>query len=274
MSALPLLLLAILQGVSELFPISSLGHSVLVPALLHWPIDREASWFLPFIVVLHLGTAAALLIYFRREWLQLLRGVWRARGGTGGPDARVFWLLVVATVPAGLLGLLLEHRIRHLFGGYTVVAVFLALNGLLLMWGDRLKHRQAAQTLEGLSWSKALGVGLAQALALIPGVSRSGASLVAGLAAGLDYDAAARLSFLLATPIIGAAGMLEVPKLLHGSAGAPLGLIFTGGILAGVFAYLSTWFLMRWFSGHEVKALRPFGIYCLALGLGALALHF
>ncbi|MEJ2344010.1 MAG: undecaprenyl-diphosphate phosphatase [Gammaproteobacteria bacterium] len=273
MSALPLLLLAVLQGVSELFPISSLGHSVLIPALLHWPIDREASWFLPFIVVLHLGTAAALLIYFRRDWLQLLRGVWRARGGTGLPEARVFWLLVVATVPAGLLGLLLEHRIRQLFGGYTIVAVFLALNGLLLMWGDRLKHRQAAQTLEGLSWAKAVGVGLAQALALIPGVSRSGASLVAGLAAGLEYDAAARLSFLLATPIIGAAGMLEVPKLLQGSAGAPLGLIFAGGILAGLFAYLSTWFLMRWFSGHEVKALRPFGIYCLALGLGALALH-
>ena len=116
-------------------------------------------------------------------------------------------------------------------------------------------------------------MGFAQSLALIPGMSRSGASLVAGLAVGLDYDAAARLSFLLATPIIAAAGVLEVPKLLHASAGAPLGVILLGGVLAGVFAYLSTWFLMRWFSGHEVKALRPFGVYCLLLGLGALAVH-
>lgn len=273
MNTLHLLLLAILQGVSELFPISSLGHSVLVPALLKWPIDRDAAWFLPFIVVLHLGTATALLIYFWRDWVRLLGGVWRARGGTRVPEARLFWLLVVATIPAGLLGLLFEHKLRHLFGGFTIVAVFLALNGVLLIWGDRLKHRQARHTLEELSWGKALGVGFAQSLALIPGMSRSGASLVAGLAVGLDYDAAARLSFLLATPIIAAAGVLEVPKLLHASAGAPLGVILLGGVLAGVFAYLSTWFLMRWFSGHEVKALRPFGVYCLLLGLGALAVH-
>jgi undecaprenyl-diphosphatase len=273
MDTLHLLLMAIMQGISELFPISSLGHSVLVPALLHWPIDRESSWFLPFIVVLHLGTAIALLIYFRRDWLQLFGGLWRARGGTGVPEARLFWLLVVGTIPAGILGLLLEHRIRDLFGGFTIVAIFLALNGLLLIWGDRLKHRQARHKLEELSWVRALGIGCAQALALIPGISRSGASLVAGLAAGLEYDAAARMSFLLATPIIAAAGVLEVPKLLHHAQQAPMMAILICGVVAGVFAYLSTWFLMRYFRSHEVKALRPFGIYCLLMGLGSLLIH-
>jgi len=273
MHTLYLLLMAVMQGISELFPISSLGHSVLIPALLHWPIDRESAWFLPFIVVLHLGTATALLIYFRQDWLRLFGGLWRARGGTDNPEARLFWLLVVGTVPAGILGLLLEHRVRQLFGGFGIVAVFLALNGLLLIWGDRLKHRQARHRLEELSWAKALGIGCAQALALIPGISRSGASLVAGLASGLEYDAAARLSFLLATPIIAAAGILEVPKLLHHADHAPLDAILVSGVVAGVFAYLSTWFLMRYFRNHEVKALRPFGIYCLVLGLGALVIH-
>lgn len=273
MHSLQLLSIAIMQGVSELFPISSLGHSVLIPALLHWNINRDASWFLPFIVVLHLGTALALLIYFWRDWQQLLGGVWQARGGTQLPQARLFWLLVVATIPAGLLGLIFEHKIRHLFGGFTIVAIFLALNGVLLLLGDRFKHRTATHSLEQLSVGKALFVGLAQASALIPGISRSGASLVAGLAVGLDYDAAARLSFLLATPIIAAAGILEVPKLLHAGAHAPIDLILVSGILAGVFAYGSTWFLMRWFKGHEIKALRPFGIYCLLMGIGALIVH-
>ncbi|MBI1422946.1 MAG: undecaprenyl-diphosphate phosphatase [Gammaproteobacteria bacterium] len=273
MHTLYLMLLAVLQGISELFPISSLGHSVLVPALFHWPIDRDASWFLPFIVVLHLGTALALLIYFWRDWQQLLASVWHARGGTQVAEARVFWLLVVATLPAGLLGLLLEHKLRHLFGGFTVVAVFLALNGILLILGDRLKHKESRHNLEELSWSKALIVGFAQSLALIPGISRSGASLVAGLTVGLDYAASARLSFLLATPIIAAAGVLEVPKLLHANVHAPVSIILAAGAVAGIFAYASTWFLMRWFSGHEVRALRPFGIYCLLLGIGALIVH-
>lgn len=273
MNSLHLLLLAILQGFSELFPISSLGHSVLVPALLHWPLDRTASWFLPFIVVLHLGTATALLLYFWRDWVRLLGGLWHAHGGAGNPEARLFWVIVVATVPAGLLGLALEHRLRALFGGFTIVALFLALNGVMLILGDRLKHRQAQHTLDTLSWGKAVGIGFAQALALIPGMSRSGATLVAGLAGGLGYDAAARLSFLMATPIIAAAGVLEIPKLLHHSSGAPMGTILLGGVLAGISAYLSTWVLMRYFSDQAVKALRPFGVYCLVLGLGALVIH-
>lgn len=273
MLGLYLILLAILQGVTELFPISSLGHSVLIPALLHWPIDRDAPWFLPYIVVLHLGTAAALFIYFWRDWRGLLGGLWTARGGTGNPEARLFWLLVCGTLPAAFLGLVLEHKVREMFGGFTVAATFLFLNGLVLIAGDHFKSRSSAQPLETMGWGKAFLIGCAQALALIPGMSRSGVTLVAGLMGGLDYAASARFSFLLATPIIGAAGVLELPKLLHQHATLPPGLpaiIILGGVLAGIFAWLSAWFLMRYFKTRELAALKPFGIYCLVAGVVAM----
>ena len=145
------------------------------------------------------------------------------------------------------------------------------LNGVLLIAGDFIKKRRATQELSTLSFPRALLVGAAQALALIPGFSRSGATLVTGLGTGLNYEASARFSFLLATPIIAAAGLLEVPKLLHASMPQGLlGVILMAGVLSGICAWLSTWFLMRWFHGHEVKALRPFGIYCLAFGALAL----
>lgn len=276
MLALHLLILAIIQGVTELFPISSLGHSVLVPAVLHWPIDRQAPWFLPYIVVLHLGTAAALFIYFWRDWFALLGGAWKARGRPSDPNARLFWLLVAGTIPAGLIGLALEHKIRLLFGGFTVAAVFLMVNGVILFIGDALKKRAARHELTTMGWARAFGIGIAQALALIPGISRSGVTLVAGVWSGLDYASSARFSFLLATPIIGAAGLLEVPRLVMHRARLPEGLMLTivgGGILAGVFAWLSTWVLMKYLGKTEVTALRPFGIYCLAAGAAALLLR-
>ncbi|MDE2069721.1 MAG: undecaprenyl-diphosphate phosphatase [Gammaproteobacteria bacterium] len=274
---LHLLILAIIQGVTELFPISSLGHSILVPAVLQWPIDRQAPWFLPYIVVLHLGTAAALFIYFRRDWFALLGGAWKARGRPSDPNARLFWLLVVGTIPAGLIGLALEHKIRLLFGGFTVAAVFLMVNGVILFIGDALKRRAARHELTTMGWARAFGIGIAQALALIPGISRSGVTLVAGVWSGLDYASSARFSFLLATPVISAAGLLEVPRLVMHRARLPEGLMLTivaGGILAGVFAWLSTWVLMKYLGKTEVTALRPFGIYCLAAGAVALLLHF
>ncbi len=270
-SSIYLLAMAALQGVTELFPISSLGHSILVPALLHWPVARDSDWFLPFVVVLHLGTAAALLLYFWRDWVQLIAGWLRARGGTGNPQAQLLWLLVVGSIPAGLLGLLFAHKIKALFGAFTFAAVALMLNGAMLILGDFWKNRRASADLPAMGYKRALLIGGAQALALIPGFSRSGATLVAGLGVGLGYEAAARFSFLLATPIIAAAGLLEVPKLMH--AGIPqglLGTIMAAGVLSGACAWLSTWFLMRWFHGHEVKALRPFGIYCLVFGAIAL----
>ncbi|OFC55786.1 undecaprenyl-diphosphatase [Acidithiobacillus caldus] len=266
-----LLILAALQGVTELFPISSLGHSILVPALFRWPIDRDADWFLPFIVVLHLGTVAALLTFFWRDWVRLIGGFLRARGRPSNPESRLLWLLVLASIPAGLLGLALAHKIKALFGGFGFAAVALMLNGMMLIWGDRLRSRNPSHNLDTLSWRRALIIGFAQALALIPGFSRSGATLVAGIGTGLDYENSARFSFLLATPIIAAAGLLEVPKLFHAQLpGGFLQLIFAAGILSGLFAWLSVWFLMRYFHSHEIKALRPFGFYCV--GFGALAL--
>jgi len=273
METLHVLLFAVMQGITELFPISSLGHGVLLPTLLGWNLNRGNPDFLPFLVVLHLGTATALLVYFWRDWRDLLGGVIRARGGAANPQARVFWLLVVATIPAGLLGLALEKKLRLLFSSFTVVAVFLVLNGAVLLAGDRLKRRVAGHALERLGWRRAFLIGVAQSLALIPGMSRSGVTFVAGLANGLDYAASARFSFLMATPIIGAAGLLEVPKLFRAHAHMPLGTVFGAGVVAAVVAWLSTWVLMRYFRTHEVQALRPFAVYCALAGLGALLIH-
>lgn len=270
MMALHLLLLAILQGITELFPISSLGQSVLVPALLHWQINRDAPDFLPFLVVLHAGTALALFLYFWRDWRKIFLGFIAARGNTANKEARLLWLLVVASIPAGLIGLLLEKRLKLLFGGFALVAVWLMINGIVLLLGDRLRRREARQNLESLSFGRALLVGVSQALALIPGMSRSGVTLVAGLGIGLDYEASARFSFLMATPIIAAATLLEVPKLFKPDVHAPVSLMLACGALSGLFAYLSAWFLMRYFRDHEKKALRPFGLFCLLFGAFAL----
>lgn len=270
-----LVLLAIIQGITELFPISSLGHSVLIPAVLGWPLNRDALWFLPFIVVLHIGTATALLLYFWREWWGILRSLIRCRLRPSEPPARLFWLLVVGTIPAGLIGLALHHRLRLLFGTFTIVAIALGANGIMLIIGDKFKNRLARTECEKMSWWRGFMIGIAQSLALIPGISRSGVTLVTGLGAGLDYSASARFSFLLATPIIGAAGVLEIPKLLHHPLpNGLLPLIILCGIIAGVFAWVSTWFLMRYFRRQEITALRPFGVYCLLAAGAALGWHF
>jgi undecaprenyl-diphosphatase len=179
---------------------------------------------------------------------------------------RLLLLLVLGTIPAGLLGLLLEKRLAAVFGQYRTVAVLLILNGLLLFAGEWLRRRARARELTSLTMWQAVVIGTSQAIALLPGFSRSGASMVGGLLVGLNHQAAARFSFLLATPIIGAAALLEVPKLLAPEARAVLGPALAGGVVAGVLAYLSTAFLMRYFKGHEPNALVPFGVYCLLIG--------
>ena len=261
------ILFAILQGVTELFPISSLGHGVIVPDLFHWQMDRNSEAFLPFMVVLHLGTATALLVYFRRDWIDLFRGFFRANGKPDNPQSLLLWQLAVGTLPAGILGLLFEKKLRLPFGNTTLVLVFLSVNGVILLVGDRLKRRGGGKPLDALGYGSALRIGFAQALALFPGISRSGSTLVAGLGSGLDYASAARFSFLLATPIILAAGLLEIPKLMHMTGDIPFALIGVSGVISGVCAYLSIWFLMRYFNRHDVEALRPFGWYCLAVGI-------
>ncbi|GGY12142.1 undecaprenyl-diphosphate phosphatase [Paludibacterium paludis] len=273
MPTMQAVLFAIMQGITELFPISSLGHGVILPELLGWQLHPASEAFLPFMVVLHLGTALALFHFFRKDWFRLIGGFVRARGGDSDPEARLMWRLFIGTVPAGLLGLLLEKKLKVLFGSVDIILVVLMINGVILIAGDGLRRRTGGKPLEELTPLNALRIGFAQALALIPGISRSGVTLIAGISTGLDYASAARFSFLLATPIIAAAGILEVPKMLKMGAHLDLALVGACGVLSGAFAWLSTWALMRWFNKHEIQALRPFGVYCILLGLAGLALR-
>jgi undecaprenyl-diphosphatase len=264
--------LALLQGVSELFPISSLGHIILVPALLHWQnVQRSSSSFLAFVVVLHLGTALALIAYYRDEWYAIARALIASvvRGRLSDDrNERIGWRLVVGTIPVGILGVIFEAPVRRLFGSPAPAAIFLLVNGLVMFAGEALRRRQHAsgrryKPIEDLSYPASVLIGVAQGLALLPGVSRSGISMVAGLLFDLDHEDAARYSFLLATPVILAAGLLEIPKLLVPEAHGVLVQAVAGGIAAGVAAYLSVAFLMRYFRSND---LRPFGWYCVVAG--------
>lgn len=277
MTALQAIGIAILQGATEMFPISSLGHAVVLPALLGWSLDQHAPSFLPFLVLLHLGTAVALLAFFWRDWLALLLGVLGLRGTHDSAEARrVFLLIVIATIPAVIVGFLLEHFVRSLFASPLVAAAFLAVNGVVLLWGERLRGRGTVmdrKPLSALTPGDALVIGCWQCLALIPGLSRSGTTIVGGLLRGLDHAGAAHFSFLIAIPIILGATVLEVPKLLHAS--VPVGtfeLALLAAVVAGFVAWLSTAFLMRYFRQHDSWALDPFAWYCVIAGLGSLAL--
>jgi undecaprenyl-diphosphatase len=297
-----------LQGVAELFPVSSLGHSILVPALVGgtWARDLDVSApespYLAFVVGLHVATALALIAYFWRDWLRIVRGLVTSvvRHEVTDPDQRLAWLLVLATIPVGISGLLLEHVFRVYLSKPVPTSAFLALNGLVLLWGERLRRRdvpvsgdatpddivdrpdgpaaaqpgsvRAAETadlrLSGLPVRRAVLIGAAQIAALAPGISRSGATMVVGLRSGLSHTDAARFSFLLATPVILAAGVLKL-----GDLAGPLGegvrpQILAGSLMSAIGAYLSVRFLTHYF---ETRSLRPFGIYCLIAGLGCLA---
>jgi undecaprenyl-diphosphatase len=340
-----------LQGVTELFPVSSLGHSVLIPAIVggSWARDLNVSApespYLAFIVGLHVATALALLLLFRRDWARIVRGFFTSlrHRSISTADERLAWLVIIATVPVGLTGLVLEHTFRTTLGRPTPAAVFLTLNGGLLLAGEWLRRRAASEPatrlpvltpapvsnlsttaevygslgwthldadpdidsadlgdspdladsaelagpgdsadpfaptppgtrpddveidtrLSGLSWRQALLTGATQSLALLPGISRSGVTMVAGLAQGLTHEEAVRLSFLLATPVILAAGVLKVPDLAGPLGSGIHGQILAGSLAAFVCAYLAARFLTRWFS---TRTLTPFAIYCLLAG--------
>lgn len=273
MTDIQAILIAILQGATELFPVSSLGHAVVLPALLGWGIDQRAPDFLPFLVMLHLGTAAALLLYFWKDWWALATGL----VGLGGShkvseSRRVTLLIVIATIPAVIAGFLLEKLVRGLFGSPVIAAAFLVANSGLLLFGERLRKRLAAgggeRALSSLTPMDAVSIGLWQCAALLPGISRSGATIVGGLLRGIDHAGSAHFSFLIALPIILGATALEVPKLLH--AGIAPGVFTMSAIaaaVAGVTAFASTAFLMRYFRSHDDWALNPFAYYCAAFGL-------
>ncbi len=277
MTSLQAFVIAILQGATELFPISSLGHAVVLPALLHWGIDQRSTEFLPFLVLLHTGTAAALLLYFWRDWLALAQGVI----GAGAPERvresrHLLLLIVIATIPAVILGYGLNKVFRELFAAPIIAAGFLVLNGAMLLFGERLRAgSRAVQTPKRLGLmtpTDALIIGAWQCLALLPGLSRAGATIVGGLLRGLDHENSARFSFLIALPIIVGATVLEVPHLLRdGIAPGVLQTAMLAAIAAGITAWLATAFLMRYFRDHDSWALKPFALYCIVFGAGSIA---
>jgi undecaprenyl-diphosphatase len=267
------IILGLLQGVTELFPVSSLGHSVILPSLLGWDIHQNDPYFLSFLVATHLATAIVLLIFFWRDWVRILKGLGRSlrdREITDS-DAKLGWLLVVGTIPAGILGISLEHALRKLFASPTSAAIFLTLNGVML-YGAELLRRRAPVTddeddtriAKTVGWGNAALVGAAQAVALIPGFSRSGASMGGGLLVGLSHKDAARFAFLLATPIIGAAALLKIPELMGSQGDGVRGQALVASLCAAVTAWLSVRFLMRFF---ETRTLTPFAVYCFVAGI-------
>ena len=276
--------LAILQGVTELFPVSSLGHAVIVPGLLIWPLDPKGPGLVPFLVILHLGTAAALLAFYWRDWQKLLLALLGMGDATERPaQRRLILMLIIGTIPAAIAGALFNHALKESFAVPAIAAIFLIINGLVLFFGDRWHRLKSAapggavgKQLEALTVTDAAIIGVTQIAALIPGISRSGVTIVAGLRRKLTPDAAAHFSFLLATPIILGAGVLEVPKLLKGIHtghvdGQYLTYSLIGGVVAGIFAFISVALLTRYFRVSEVKVMRPFAIYCLLLGVIAFA---
>ena len=277
--------IGLLQGATELFPVSSLGHAVIIPSLLHWSYRQSDPSFLPFLVLLHLGTAGALLILYWRDWVAIVRGFVTAsvRGRVEAPNERLAMLLVVGTVPTGLVGVFFQKPLQALFANPRAAAAFLVVNGAILLGAEMLRRRderrarvegrdraeqeQAFAEAGALSFRAAALVGLCQVLALFPGISRSGATISGGLLAGLRHQEAARFSFLLATPIIAAAGLLEVPELFR--RGVPLATYLVAALLAGAAAYASARFLIRYFRSGR---LDPYGYYCLVVGIGGLLL--
>lgn len=276
MTTIQAVLIAILQGATELFPVSSLGHAVVLPAVIGWGIDQRSPEFLPFLVLLHTGTATALLLYFWRDWWAIGTGVLGIGDAhTVSESRRVFVLLVIATLPAVIAGALLEKFVRGLFGSPIIAAVFLIVNAALLLFGERLRGRATGteRALSTLTRTDALTIGLWQCAALIPGISRSGATIVGGLLRGVDHAGAAHFSFLIATPIIIGATVLEVPKLLHETvAPGVFQQAAIAAVVAGVTALASTAFLMRYFRGNDRWALNPFAYYCAAFGAVCLAI--
>ena len=270
-------ILGLLQGVAEPFPISSLGHGVILPQLVGWDIHQNDKFFLTFLVATHLATAIVLLFFFWSDWVRIVRGLARSlqmrEVREDDVDARLGWLLVVGTVPAGVLGLLLEHPLRHLFASAKSAAAVLILNGVLLLAFERMRRRapraddhlgDSDRRIARLSWREAIGVGTAQAAALVPGISRSGITMGGGLLFGLSNEDAARYAFLLATPIIGAAAALKLPELFGSQGNGVRGPALVGALCAAVTTYLAVKFLLKFF---ETNRLTPFGVYCIVGGI-------
>jgi undecaprenyl-diphosphatase len=270
------IILGALQGIAEPFPISSLGHAVLLPHLFGWNIHQNDDYFLSFLVATHCATALVLFLFFLEDWKRIWFGFLRSVRGRSTPrdlDARLAWLIIVGTIPAGILGVALEHELRSLFASPTSAAIFLTINGVLLLAVERFRRRpprpgdgegDGDERIARMSFRQALGIGASQALALIPGISRSGVTMGGGLLSGLSNEDAARYAFLLATPVIGAAGVLKLPSLLGSAGDGVRGQALVGAIAAALTTWVAVKFLLRYF---ETSRLTPFGYYCIAAGI-------
>jgi undecaprenyl-diphosphatase len=309
--------IGLLQGVTELFPVSSLGHSVLIPALIggSWATDlniaASKSPYLAFIVGLHVATAIGIMAYFWRDWVRIIGGFFSSIRDrqVQTTDQKLAWMIIFATIPVGLIGALAQHQFQTLFAKPVRAAIFLIINGLILYSGERFRTRASRQAdadleedrelaegriqrttaahasgqrairqeeasiairaderLTSMGYLRSTLIGTAQILALLAGISRDGVAMVAGLFTGLSREDAARFAFLLATPVILAAGVLKIPE-LTGPLGAGIhGEIVVGSVLAGVGAYVSVRYLVRYF---QTRTLTPFAIYCVIFGLGS-----
>jgi undecaprenyl-diphosphatase len=279
-SYLQAIILGALQGIAEPFPISSLGHAVIVPSLFGWNIHQNDEFFLAFLVATHCATAAVLFVFFWEDWKRIFAGMGRSLRDReirdDDPDARLGWVIVIGTIPAGILGLLLEHKLRGIFASPTSAAVFLTINGVLLLIFERLRRRpprrgdyegDADPRIAGMSFRQAFAIGTAQAAALVPGISRSGITMGGGLITGLSNEDAARYAFLLATPIIGAAGVLKLPELMGSAGDGVRGQALVGAVAAAITTWFAVKFLLRYF---ETNRLSPFGVYCIVAGLFSL----
>jgi undecaprenyl-diphosphatase len=271
------IVLGLIQGIAEPFPISSLGHGVIVPHAFGWNIHQNDDYFLAFLVATHCATAIVLFFFFLEDWKRIFHGLGRSlrdrRIAPGDTDARLGWLLVIGTIPAGILGLLLEHSLRSVFASPEAAAIFLTINGLLLLAFESLRRRQPVRgdgegdsdpRIAKMTFRQAAAIGTAQAAALIPGISRSGITMGGGLIVGLSNEDAARYAFLLATPIIGAAGVLKLPELFGSAGDGVRGQALVGALAAALTTYIAVKFLLRFF---QTNRLTPFGIYCIGAGL-------
>jgi undecaprenyl-diphosphatase len=260
------IVMGLVQGLTEFLPVSSSGHLIVVPALLGW--DDPFIESLAFSVMLHLGTLVALLVFFRADWLRLIPawfGSLRDRSIGGDPDRRLAWLLAISTIPAVIAGLVLNDIIETAFREVRLVAVTLVVGGVILWLAERVGRRN--RTMGELSPAAALGIGAAQAVALVPGISRSGISISAGLFAGLDRESAARFSFLMATPITAGAGLYEARKLVTGEAGIDVPLIpLAAGMIAALIAGLaSIAILLRFLRTHPTTVFVVYRVVLAAV---------
>lgn len=285
-SYLQAIILGLIQGVTELFPVSSLGHTVILPQLFGWhkvviAESQPESFWLPFVVGLHVGTAVGLFIFYFRTWVAIIGGLVRSivTRRVENSTQRLGWLLVIATIPAGVIGLALEHPLRVLFTKPLAASIFLTVNGLILFFGEGVRRRaenrdkqgiKPKRELDTLSWKESLIVGVAQVGALFAGISRSGVTMVAGLVRGLDHEDSARFAFLLATPIILGAGVVKLPDLTGPLGNGIRGQTVVGAGFACVAALVSVRFLSKYF---HTKTLIPFAVYCLLAGI-AFTIYF